>query len=121
MSDLSPATGSTSMLLVAAVGLGLVVVTTAPSVATSVRRLVSPAKASAGYSALNADLYEDEDGIATDESMRAFSDRLPRYAIAVLSPAGFAAALAAAILTTQQGPHAREIPDWLQVGVWVSD
>lgn len=64
--------------------------------------------------------YEDEDGVATDASMEAFSDRWQRIAITVLSVAGFEIVLALAIVVTQSEQNYFVVPCWLQLGSWVS-
>ena len=64
--------------------------------------------------------YGDEDGVATDASMEAFSDKWQRFAIAVLSVTGFEIVLALAIVVTQSEQNHFVVPCWLQVGSWVS-
>lgn len=64
--------------------------------------------------------YEDEDGVATDASMEAFSDKWQRIAISVLSVVGFEVVLALAIVVTQSEQNHFVVPCWLQVGSWVS-
>jgi hypothetical protein len=47
-----------------------------------------------GMARFNVDVYCDEDGEATEESLRAFSDKWQRIAIALCSIVGFLAAIA---------------------------
>lgn len=62
--------------------------------------------------------YRDEDGEASEESLRAFSDRWQRIAITFFSTIGFLATLGLAVFTTFDYTDFL-ILNWLQVGVWV--
>lgn len=62
--------------------------------------------------------YRDEDGEASEESLRAFSDKWQRAAVAFFSVSGFLVTLALAVLTTFQ-PTDFMILHWLQFGIWV--
>ncbi|KAJ5824161.1 ABC transporter integral membrane type 1 [Penicillium robsamsonii] len=69
---------------------------------------------------LAKDVYRDEDGEATKESLRAFSDKWQRIAIALFSIAGFLVTLALAILATLKLFITNSTPlIWLQFGVWI--
>jgi hypothetical protein len=117
MMEISPQAGG---LLTGSLGLALVAGITTPAILTTVSRFVIRQKGPE-YSSLNGyDLYEDEDGKATEESTKAFSDKIPRFSIAILSTIGFSTVLTLAIITTLQGPTAYMVENWLQVGVWVS-
>lgn len=63
--------------------------------------------------------YRDEDGEATDESLKAFSDRWQRVAIAVFSGSGFLVTLALAVLTTLKYQTDFTVLAWLEFGIWV--
>lgn len=66
------------------------------------------------------DVYRDEDGEATEESLRAFSDIWQRSAIAVFSMTGFLATLALAVLTTLESNVSKTLVlVWLQFAAWV--
>lgn len=69
-------------------------------------------------------LYEDEDGQATDTSQAAFSDLAQRLTLIILSIVGVALAVVSAVFTTtQQGPSNNfhlVIQQWLQFASWVS-
>lgn len=69
---------------------------------------------------LAKDVYRDEDGEATEESLREFSDKWQRIAIALFSIAGFLVTLASAVLATLKLAITNSTPlVWLQFGVWV--
>lgn len=69
---------------------------------------------------LAKDVYRDEDGEATEESLRAFSDKWQRIAITLFSIAGFLVTLALAVLATLKLTITNSTPlVWLQFGVWV--
>lgn len=70
------------------------------------------------------DVYRDQDGAATEESLAAFSDRIPKIAIYVSTILGFSAACASAVLSTaSQTPIFSKgtltVVSWLNVGAWV--
>lgn len=68
-------------------------------------------------------LYQDEDGHATELSSEAFSDRFQRSLIALASLTGVLASLAIAVLDTDgHGVYGRTIIlQWLIFTVWVSE
>lgn len=69
---------------------------------------------------LAKDVYSDEDGEATEESLRAFSDKWQRGFIALFSVAGFLVTLALAVLATLKLTITNSTPlVWLQFGGWV--
>ena len=63
--------------------------------------------------------YEDEDGVATKASLRAFSDGWQKATIMVLSIVGFHLALALAVVARWSAPDVRNVPLWLQAAAWV--
>ena len=74
------------------------------------------------YQALT-EKYEDEDGIATEDSQESFSDLTTRIALVIGSFVGTALAIASAVLTlvrpeTADHRHAI-IQQWLQFASWV--
>lgn len=65
--------------------------------------------------------YADEDGEATEESLKQFSDKRQRVAIVILSVSGFEICLGLAIITTvHAGIEHYLFQSWIQVVVWVS-
>lgn len=63
--------------------------------------------------------YRDEDGEATEESLRAFSDTWQRILITLASISGLLVTLALAVLTTLNYSIDYTSLVWLQFGVWV--
>jgi hypothetical protein len=63
--------------------------------------------------------YRDEDGEATPDSLKAFSDWWQRVAIAVFSATGFLVTLGLAVLTTLEYETDYMVLAWLQLGIWV--
>lgn len=117
-------------LLTGSLGLGLVALDTLPAAKSIMSRFT---QRQTGYLQLSGDsdesrvgegdlkaLYRDEDGEATEESIKAFSDKWQRGAIAFLSAAGFCVSLALAVVTTLRGSGEEYFVEfWLHVGVWV--
>lgn len=85
------------------------------SIADRVRRR-SPRQ---GDPVLAKTAYRDEDGQATEESLRAFSDKWQRIAIALLSTIGLAVTIALAILAISHSEKIFPELKWLQLGIWV--
>lgn len=66
-------------------------------------------------------LYEDADGKATAESVKAFSARLPKAAILGSAVLGSAVSLAASVLVSLHLAHdGFLVEDWLATAAWVS-
>jgi hypothetical protein len=66
------------------------------------------------------DEYEDADGKATAESVKAYSARLPKAVILLLAALGTAAALAISVLVTLDvGKDGLSLENWLSSGAWV--
>ena len=63
--------------------------------------------------------YRDEDGEASEESLRAFSDKWQRVGIVIFSTIGFLSTLALAVFTTFEVTDFTLL-NWLQLGIWVS-
>lgn len=95
----------------ASLGLALTAILTVPAAKAILSRFVNK-----GYRRLPPELYEDEDGVATEESVAAFSDRWQKYLITLLSVAGFAVSLARALFNPDG--HSEQL--WLLVAGWVS-
>lgn len=116
MAVISPQTAS---VLTGSCGLFLIALLTSPAVRATAARLVSKRPESA--SDATRQLYQDEDGTATEESVKAFSDKIQRLSIAVLSAIGFLASLAQAVLVTLQLPRGLFVEHWLQFAGWVGE
>lgn len=107
----SIATGSVALLLAAA--------DSVPAIKCIVDR-ISRKSPPVDESALAKTVYRDQDGEATEESLRAFSDSWQRVVIAVFSASGLSVTVALAVLTTLNYSAGEFILDWFQFGVWVS-
>lgn len=65
--------------------------------------------------------YEDKDGVATPESIAAFSNKASKFAVAFLASSTAALSIALSVLTTlHPGKHDLFWPTWLTTGAWVS-
>ncbi|KAJ5731311.1 uncharacterized protein N7483_005819 [Penicillium malachiteum] len=64
-------------------------------------------------------IYRDEDGEATEESLRAFSDKWPRVAIILFSLSGLSVSLTLAVLSTLSNDLDNPVVNWLQFAIWV--
>ncbi|OQE38966.1 hypothetical protein PENCOP_c007G03996 [Penicillium coprophilum] len=99
--------------------LSLVTLDSIPAIHSIVNRISGKAR---DYepTQLAKDCYSDEDGEATEESLRVFSDKWQRITIALFSIAGLLLTLALAVLATLKLPNDNSTPlVWLQFGVWV--
>lgn len=66
-------------------------------------------------------LYKDKDGVATQESMAAFSAKTPKIVLTIFSSAGFGIAVALAVLTTvSRVDNLSLVQHWLNVAQWVN-
>lgn len=67
--------------------------------------------------------YRDEDGEATEESLRAFSDKWERAAIALFSATGLGTSLTLSVLATlnHDADSDNEVANWLQFSAWVCE
>ncbi|KAK4044567.1 hypothetical protein C8A01DRAFT_12107 [Parachaetomium inaequale] len=77
-----------------------------------------------GYVQLGGDedVYEDRDGIATEDSIRAFSDTRPRVAAWLGAVIGLGASIAARIVVLKGDKHTEVLPEltaWAEPACWV--
>jgi hypothetical protein len=63
--------------------------------------------------------YEDADGTATEESLKAYTDFIPRLLLILVSAIATSVALASAILITTRPDSPLTIEHWLQFTSWV--
>ena len=99
-----------SLVVGVASGLAVIALASIPAVSSFLRRRErQPA------------IYEDGDGTSTIEAMRAYSAKIPKTAIFLLSALGCAASLAIAVLVTLRlGKDGLFLEDWLSSVAWVS-
>lgn len=102
-----------SLTIAVAASLGLIGLVSLPAVSTFVLQLATHE--------LKQDSYEDEDGKATPDSLRAYSTKLPKFLTLLFAALGFATAIATGVLTTL---HLRDdglfLENWLGAGASVS-
>lgn len=101
-----------------AVGLPLIVLASGPSISRILRLRGRPHPRGHDES---PELYEDDDGVATDESQRAFSDQLPKILITATSGLGFLLALALAVLDSVERRDSLKVESWIAFAAWVRE
>ncbi|KAK4188360.1 hypothetical protein QBC35DRAFT_382688 [Podospora australis] len=69
-----------------------------------------------GYAAINKNSYEDADGVATEDSIREFSDTRPRVCTAVAVVVGTGVHVATKVLFT---PHVSDWESWTELACWI--
>lgn len=105
-----PSDGFTSMLKVFGAGLAVVGLCSVPAVGNAVTRFTRPEAKQDGY--------EDIDGKATPEAVKAFSAKLPKSFVLISGALGLALSIALLVVT----PHSNEqlLRNSLSTGAWVS-
>jgi hypothetical protein len=97
-------------------GLGLILLCTVPALFLSSSSILR----SKQYGLLT--IYEDKDGVATEQSAAEFSAKSPKIAIITLSLLGLSVSLSIAVLgtlgLTEDGLF---IANWINCGAWVSN
>jgi|SRR5271154_4951509 len=63
--------------------------------------------------------YEDEDGIASEESEAAYSDFVPRLILILVSIVGTVGCLISSVLVTTRATVPLVVEQWLQFATWV--
>ena len=118
--------------IVGFVGVALVVLLSLPALKHCLSNLIprpsTPAATATAAAAVVEDSYQDEDGIATEKSLRAYTDLRPRVFLWLSLAAGLAASIASRVLLAKNGYPALEprqravvVPTiWLEVSLWVS-
>jgi hypothetical protein len=100
-------------LAVGVAGLGVIFLSTIPSAIGLISHLRS--------SKVKSKIYKDKDGIATEEAVAAYSNKLSKIFIFVLTNLGFLVSLALAVLGTLHLTNdGFFLENWLNVGAWVS-
>lgn len=64
--------------------------------------------------------YEDKDGVATEESVKAYSAKIPKTLLTIFTTAGFLISIASAVLGTLKNNDGMLIENWLNTAQWVS-
>lgn len=102
-------------IVVAAIGFGLLAAASTPTVLTFSEKI----KRRKEYAQYNKLLYEDQDGIATEESQKKFSTIIPRSLSVIGSITGSLLSIAEAVLRTSDPGRSRFIESWLVFASWV--
>lgn len=95
----------------------LVLLTTIPTSIRFFKRTTSKARSNEPNDTSN--LYQDEDGIATAETQKAYTATLPTYLALSCSVLGFSASVGIAIYSTAHPTLNPYFEHWLSVGTWV--
>jgi hypothetical protein len=96
-------------IVVAAAGLGVVGLCSIPTAIGLVSQLVKREK--------KQEIYEDEDGKATAESVKAFSNGLSRFLMLLFAAGGTAISIVLGVISPSHLDKFLE--NWLNVGAWV--
>ena len=64
-------------------------------------------------------LYEDEDGIATEETQKGYSAAVPKSIALLCSLLGFSASMSIAVYSTVHPTLDLYVEHWLSLGTWV--
>ncbi len=96
-----------------AAGLAVAALTTVPAVSAIVSQIRSRAP--------KDNFYEDQDGVATPESIAAFSNKASKFAVTFFATSTAALSIALAVLNTTDSSHGNLfLSTWLTTGAWVS-
>ncbi|KAI0505818.1 P-loop containing nucleoside triphosphate hydrolase protein [Xylaria bambusicola] len=101
------------LLAYSSLGLGVVAALSIPAAAHLVKQI--------GNRSLKTEGYEDKDGQSTEEAVKAFSNKLPKVSILVLSITGFCISIATAVLTTLSPRGEGDglfLENWLAMPAW---
>lgn len=102
-------------IVVAAIGFGLLAAASTPTVLTFNEKI----KRRKEYAEDNNLLYEDKDGVATEESQKKFSTIIPRSLSVTGSIIGSLLSVAEAVLRTSDPGRSLFIESWLVFASWV--
>lgn len=102
-----------SMTIAVTTGLGIIGLISLPAVTTFISQIKTREP--------KQDIYEDEDGKATAESVRAYSARVAKYSILLFAALGCATAITTAVLATlHKGKDDLFLENWLSAAASVS-
>ena len=102
-------------LVTGATGLGLVALSTTPSVLALASNIVHSKKCGKPANGI----YRDKDGVSTEKDTAAFSTTIPKFIIALFAISGAAVSTTSAVLTALHGPKVVFIDNWLNAVAWV--
>lgn len=103
-------------VLVSAVGLGLIAFVAVPAASSTflLSRLHKPVRQEE-----HRDWYEDEDGVATEESHRKYSATVPLVIALAGCLLGLSVSIASSVISTLLSRKNEMIEGWVTVGSWV--
>lgn len=84
----------------------------------SASRIIRLSRSDISKNGQSSELYEDEDGVATEESQKAYSVRIQNILATAIAVAGLGVSLAGAIRATLAGTNV--ITWWFHFAIWVS-
>ena len=105
----------TSSVIVGSIGLALTIPVAIPAAQAFYKKLVY--KKEEDYDP--DDLYEDDDGVATEKSQKEFSTLVARAICLGASLSGFLLSLATATVDTADPVHGLKDESWFAFGEWV--
>lgn len=101
----------------ASIALILVFLITVPTLLSFYNRINTKAKGN-GFDEVHK-LYEDRDGVATEESQKAYSAAIPKYIALSACVIGVLASFVMAVFTSTHGMGDFFLENWLIFGSWV--
>ena len=107
---------SLANIVTGTVGTAIVLALSLPALVTFYRSLRR--NKVVGYQPVG-DVYEDEDGKATEESQKQFNTFLPRLVALVASMLGVLTAIVSAVLKSLGSQSIEIVDTWLRAGCWV--
>ena len=105
-------------VIAAGVSIGIIAIFTVPVLLSLARRLGFTKEK---YEPLSDDLYEDEDGRASEESQEKFSSWIPRSITLLAASLGLVGQITngAYLIAESNLPFEDVLEAWLRVGAWV--
>ena len=103
--------------IIALITLILILFTSIPHLLTVCKRARSKARGDSPDETFK--LYEDEDGIATEEAQKKYSAAMPKYFALSCSLLGFSASTSIAVFSTVHPTLDLYVEHWLSFGIWV--
>ena len=112
-------TGRGLSVILAGVALALISIISVSTLFLRYRKNSSSNNHGVGRGAQTEKLYEDEDGIATDESQQKYSATISRYFILFVPLAGSLVSLSLSVYSTIYPGHNLFLESWMTFGSWV--
>ena len=100
-------------LAASAAGVGVIGLLSLPGALSLVSQLRG------GHHPAQGEVYEDKDGKSTPEATRAFTTKVPRAIVLLISVVGLGLSVALAVLATLERGSGFVADSWIVVGAWV--